>query len=48
VVGRGAKVGSRVKIGANAHIWDGARVESDEIIQPSAVVHAASRGRHAA
>jgi carbonic anhydrase/acetyltransferase-like protein (isoleucine patch superfamily) len=48
VVGRGAKIGSRVKIGADAHIWDGARVESDEIIQPSAVVPAGTRGQRAA
>jgi carbonic anhydrase/acetyltransferase-like protein (isoleucine patch superfamily) len=48
VVGRGAKIGARVKVGADAHIWDGARVEDDEIIAPSAVVHAGSRGRRAA
>ena len=48
VVGRGAKIGSARQDRRRRPRRDAARVESDEIIRPSAVVHASSRGRRAA
>ena len=33
VIGRDARIGARVKIGADAHVWDGARVDSDDVIR---------------